>query len=127
MQTTFMELTLSPVYRHAQRVLSQWIDARHAAARREAFRTRAAVAQLGPADRHRLARWLAWIVSAERCRGSRRLDERLRQLDASLHALMRTTLATLPPMSPADVVRLAVEPPVSADTAPRMTSVSATR
>ena len=122
-----MELTLSPVYRHAQRVLSQWIDARHAAARREAFRTRAAVAQLGPADRHRLARWLAWIVSAERCRGSRRLDERLRQLDASLHALMRTTLATLPSMYTVEAVRLTAERPVSADTAPHMTSVSATR
>ncbi len=127
MQTTFTQLALSPVYRHAQRMLSQWHDAGPAAVRREAFKARAAFAQLDPADRHRLARWLAWIVRAEHCRGSRRLDQRLRQLDASLHGLMRTTLATLPPMSPTDASCLRGNPSVSADTAPRMTSVSATR
>lgn len=100
MQTTFTQLALSPVYRHAQRMLSQWHDAGPAAVRREAFKARAALARLDPADRHRLARWLAWIVRAEHCRGSRRLDQRLRQLDASLHGLMRTTLATLLPLSP---------------------------
>jgi hypothetical protein len=40
---------------------------------------------------------------------------------------MRTTLATLPPMSPTDASCLRGNPSVSADTAPRMTSVSATR
>ncbi len=127
MQTTFTELALSPVYRHAQRMLSQWLDAGRGTARREAFKARGAIAQLGAADYHRLARWLAWIVGAERCRGRRRLDDRLRQLDASLHALMRTTLATLPPMSPTDASGTPATPPVSADTALRMTSVSASR
>ncbi|MEW5836318.1 MAG: hypothetical protein AB1832_14740 [Pseudomonadota bacterium] len=127
MQTTFTQLALSPVYRHAQRVLSQWHDAGPATVRREAFKARGAFARLDAADRHRLARWLAWIVRAEHCRGSRRLDLRLRQLDASLHGLMRTTLATLPPMSPTDASCLRGSPSVSADTAPRMTSVSAAR
>jgi len=123
-QTTFTPLALPPVYRHAQRVLSRWIDAGRGNVRREAFRARAAVSRLDAADRHRLARWLAWIVAAERARGSRHLDERLRQLDASLHRQMRTTLALLPLL---DASRLPDQRPVSADTAPHMTSVSAPR
>ncbi|HEU4670992.1 MAG TPA: hypothetical protein VFR91_09795 [Dyella sp.] len=127
MQTTFTELAIPAVYRDAQRVLSQWIEARDGAVRREAFRARAAVARLDAVSRHRLARWLAWLAQAERRRGSGRLQQRLRQLDASLAALAHRTLATLPPLSPEGASDAPVTTPVSADTAPRMTSVSATR
>ncbi|MBU6247592.1 MAG: hypothetical protein KGN77_07530 [Xanthomonadaceae bacterium] len=124
MQTPFTPLVLPPVYRHAQCMLSRWFDAGRGDVRREAFRARTAVSRLDAADRHRLARWLAWIVAAERVRGSRHLDDRLRQLDASLHQQMRTTLALLPPL---DAVGPRSQRPVSADTPPHMTSVNAPR
>ena len=96
MQTTFTELVLTPVYRHAQRALAQWLEHGHGAARQLAFRARAALAQLDPVDRHRIARWLAWMSLAEHSRGRRLLDARLKQLDGTLHLLMLDALQRLP-------------------------------
>jgi hypothetical protein len=96
MQTTFTELVLTPVYRHAQRALAQWLEHGQGAARQLAFRARVTLAQLDPVERHRMARWLAWMSVAEHSRGRRMLDTRLKQLDGALHLLMLEALQVLP-------------------------------
>ena len=105
MQTTFTELVLTPVYRQAQRALTQWLEHGHGTARQLAFRARAALAQLDPVERHRMARWLAWMSVAEHSRGRRMLDTRLKQLDGALHHLVQEALQLLPAtatLQPAD-------------------------
>jgi glycosyltransferase A (GT-A) superfamily protein (DUF2064 family) len=96
MQTTLAQLALSPVYRHAQRTLAPWLEPGHGAARQLAFRARAAIGRLDAADRHRLARWLAWLLVVEQSRGRAALEARLRQLDGALHRSMQEALKRLP-------------------------------
>lgn len=94
--STMPQMALSPVYRHAQRVLGAWLEQGHAAARLQAVRVRGALTPLDAVERHRFARWLAWLcVAAE----SRRIDlgHRLRRLDATLWRAVEAALATLPP------------------------------
>jgi len=96
MPSTMPQMSLSPVYRHAQRVLGAWLEQGHAAARLQAVRVRSALTPLDAVERHRFARWLAWLcVTAE----SRRIDlgRRLRYLDATLWRAVQAALATLPP------------------------------
>jgi hypothetical protein len=95
MPSTVPQLSLSPVYRHAQRVLGAWLEQGHATARLHAVRVRAALAPLDPVERHRFARWLAWLcVAAEHRRSD--LDGRIRRLDATLHRAVETARALLP-------------------------------
>lgn len=107
MSSTIPQLSLSPVYRHAQRVLGAWLEQGHAAARLHAVRVRAALAPLDPVERHRFARWLAWLcVTAEQRRSD--LDGRIRRLDATLHRSVEAARALLPAM--ARPVAPAIEP-----------------
>lgn len=95
MPSTLPQLSLSPVYRHAQRVLGAWLEQGHAAARLHAVRVRAALAPLDPVERHRFARWLAWLcLAAEQRRPG--LDGRIRRLDATLHRAVEAARALLP-------------------------------
>jgi len=96
MSSTSAELLLSPVYRHAQRTLGDWLEHAQAGARHQAFRTRLALAALDAVDRHRLARWLAWLCLATQLRGDTGLITRLRRLDANLYQLVAETLSRLP-------------------------------
>lgn len=99
MPTTVVELALTPCYRQAQRILAEWIDDRQAASRRQAFRTRAALAKLDASDRHRMARWLAWLWAADLSHGHAGLEGRLRYLDSSLYGLVRAAAERLPGVS----------------------------
>ena len=104
MDSTIPQLSLSPVYRHAQQVLGAWLEQGHAAARLHAVRVRAALAPLDPVERHRFARWLAWLcVAAEQRRSG--LDGRIRRLDGALHRSVESARALLPatarPVAPA--------------------------
>ncbi|HEV2621394.1 MAG TPA: hypothetical protein VGU65_04805 [Frateuria sp.] len=95
MPSTVPQLSLSPVYRHAQRVLGTWLEQGHAVARLHAVRVRAALAPLDPVERHRFARWLAWLcLAAEQRRFD--LDGRIRRLDVALHRAVQTARALLP-------------------------------
>lgn len=96
MPSTAAELALTPLYRHAQRSLAEWLERGQAISRRHAFRARAALAPLDAGDRHRVARWLAWLWAAELSHGQRGLGARIRYLDASLYAMVRNALAHLP-------------------------------
>jgi hypothetical protein len=95
MSSTMPQLSLSPVYRHAQRVLGAWLEQAPAAARRRAFGVRGALVGLDPVERHRLARWLAWLCVAAQYR---RIDlaGRIRLLDGALHRAVAAALGTLP-------------------------------
>lgn len=95
MSQTIPQLSLSPVYRHAQRMLGAWLEQGHATARLHAVRVRAALAPLDPVERHRFARWLAWLcVAAEHRRSD--LHGRIRRLDATLHRSVEAAVALLP-------------------------------
>ena len=95
MSSTMPQLSLSPVYRHAQRLLGAWLEQAPAVALRQAFRVRGALVGLDPVEHHRLARWLAWLCVAAT---DRRVDlgGRIRLLDASLYRAVSAALATLP-------------------------------
>ncbi|KRE96539.1 hypothetical protein ASG87_16220 [Frateuria sp. Soil773] len=84
------------MYRHAQRTLGIWLERTRAGARSQAFRARLALAALDVVDRHRLARWLAWLCLAAQQRGGTDLATRLRRLDASLYALVAEAMQRLP-------------------------------
>jgi hypothetical protein len=96
MSSTLPQLSLSPVYRHAQRALGAWLEQDRACARRQALRVRTALAALDAVERHRLVRWLAWLCLAAQHRGAD-LGERIRRLDAALSRTVEAALATLPP------------------------------
>jgi hypothetical protein len=92
---TVAELALSATYREAQRTLSAWLERGQREARRSAFATRAALAGLDAAERHRLARWLAWLCMAAGRKGSA-LQTRIRYLDGVLGEATSAALAQLP-------------------------------
>jgi hypothetical protein len=96
MTSTIAELTLSSPFRHAQRTLAAWLEQGHATARRTMFAARAALPALSAAERHQLARWLAWLEAALRSRREPSLADRVRRLDASLYQAMEQALARLP-------------------------------
>jgi hypothetical protein len=96
MSSTVPQLSLSPVYRHAQRVLGAWLEQHHAAARLHAVRVRAALGALDPVEQHRFARWLAWLCVAAQYQRTD-LISRVRRLDAALSRAVEAALATLPP------------------------------
>ncbi|MGC1549729.1 MAG: hypothetical protein WA777_14490 [Rhodanobacter sp.] len=127
MPTTIAELALSAAYRQAQRALAAWLERGSAEMRRGAFATRAAIAGLDDAERHRLARWLAWLCVAARSRGES-IQMRIQRLDAALSMTVEDVLARLPggmdPM-PGHDYRLSM--PLPTGTAPYMTSVRSSR
>jgi hypothetical protein len=94
--STTVELSLSPAYRSAQRALAAWVEQAGAAARRNAFAARAALAGLNPAERGRLARWLAWLCVAAGSRGDFGLIARIRRLDGPLYTSVDEALDLLP-------------------------------
>lgn len=98
MSLTTTEMALSPVYRHAQRTLGAWLEQRSAAARRGAFGARMALAALDPVERHRCARWVAWVCLAARSQGAPDYAERLSYLDTAFHQSVRLALDALPHM-----------------------------
>lgn len=95
MSSTMPQLSLSPVYRHVQRMLGAWLEQTPAVARRHALRVRGALVGLDPVEHHRLARWLAWLCVAAQYR---RVDlaGRIRFLDGPLHRAVSAALQTLP-------------------------------
>ncbi|PWK86646.1 hypothetical protein [Fulvimonas soli] len=93
---TIAELQLSAAYRLAQRNLGAWLEQGSAGLRQRAFHARSALAPLDPAERARLARWLAWLCVAGRSRGDDALPARLRRLDARLHRAVERALPLLP-------------------------------
>lgn len=95
MSSTAPQLSLSPVYRHAQRVLGAWLELDRACARRYVLHLRTALAALDAVERHRVVRWLAWLCLASEQRGTD-LAQRLRHLDAGLYRSVEAALATLP-------------------------------
>jgi hypothetical protein len=95
MTATVAELSLSASYREAQRTLAAWLECGQREARRGAFAARAALAGLDAVERHRLARWLAWLCLAAGLRGAA-LQSRVRHLDGALGDATATALAQLP-------------------------------
>ncbi|TBR36329.1 MULTISPECIES: hypothetical protein [Dyella] len=96
MPSTIAELHLSGPYRHAQRALAAWLDLGHAAARRSLFQVRAALAALNAAERHQLARWLAWLAVAQQSRQQATPQGRILRLDHTLLQAMEEAMARLP-------------------------------
>lgn len=94
---TAAELVLSAAYREAQRQLASWLERSHREARRGVFALRTALAGLDAIERHRLARWLAWLCAAAGPRGVA-LHLRIRHLDGPLGEATATALAQLPPL-----------------------------
>jgi hypothetical protein len=92
---TVAELALSATYREAQRTLSAWLERGQREARRSAFAARASLAGLDATERHRLARWLAWLCMAAGCKGVA-LQARIRHLDGVLGEATSAALAQLP-------------------------------
>ncbi|HET6555146.1 MAG TPA: hypothetical protein VFG49_16595 [Dyella sp.] len=128
MSTTIAELSLSPAYRLAQRAVASWLERGQAGARQAAFAARAALASLDTVERSRLARWLAWLAVAAHSRGEESPQARVGRLDASLHQAMEDALARLPAGMLGSTPKLYRRSAwVSADTAPRMTSVNRAR
>lgn len=97
MPPTIAELHLSGPYRHAQRTLAAWLDQGHAAARRSMFAVRTALGALNAAERHQLARWLAWLSVAQQSRQQSTPQGRIQRLDATLLQAMEDAMARLPP------------------------------
>jgi hypothetical protein len=127
MPTTIAELALSAAYRQAQRALSAWLERGSAEMRRGAFAARAAIAGLDATERHRLARWLAWLCVAARSRGES-IQMRIQRLDTALGMTVEEMLSHLPAgIGPAPVrdYRLSMSLPTGA--APHMTSVRSSR
>ncbi|MEV8521542.1 hypothetical protein ABZR86_17225 [Dyella marensis] len=96
MTSTIAELTLSGPYRHAQRILAAWLEQGQALARRRAFAVRVALAALNATERHRMARWLAWLAVAAESRRQPALLPRIRLLDAALGQAAEDVFARLP-------------------------------
>jgi hypothetical protein len=96
MTSTIAELTLSGPYRHAQRILAAWLEHGQALARRRAFAVRVALAALNAPERHRIARWLAWLAVAAESRRQPALLPRIRLLDAALGQATEEAFARLP-------------------------------
>jgi hypothetical protein len=96
MPSTIAELVLSPAYRHAQRSLAAWLGQGHGMARRHVFRARTALAALDASERHRMARWLAWLSIATRSQGVKDLGTRVRRLDDALYRMMEDAAGRLP-------------------------------
>ena len=94
--STSTELVLSAAYRHAQRTIAPWLEQAHANARQRAFAARAALANLDPLERNRLARWLAWWCVSISRRGEASLAMRILRLDVALHQAVETAMARLP-------------------------------
>ncbi len=92
---TAAELVLSATYREAQRTLAAWLERNHREARRTAFAARAAVAGLTAVERHRLARWLAWLCASTGQRGAAPLV-RIHHLDGALGDATAAAVAQLP-------------------------------
>jgi hypothetical protein len=127
MPTTITEIALSAAYRNAQRALADWLERDGALARRKAFSARSAMGRLNAAERHSLARWLAWLCVAMHVRGQSLLA-RIQRLDALLGAATEEALSRLPGnLGKAAAQQSAFERIVSADTVLRMTSVSSSR
>ena len=95
MMATLAELALSASYRNAQRTLALWLERSRAGARRGIFAARASLAGLDAVERHRMARWLAWLCVASAPRENRLLM-RIRQLDPALGDATAVALAQLP-------------------------------
>lgn len=95
MMATLAELALSASYRNAQRTLAPWLERSHAGARRGIFAARASLAGLDTVERHRMARWLAWLCRASAAH-EKRLLMRIRQLDPALGDATALALAQLP-------------------------------
>ncbi|WP_329742381.1 hypothetical protein [Dyella sp. A6] len=95
MMATVAEMALTASYRHAQRVLAAWLERSHSGARRGIFDARASLVGLDAIERHRLARWLAWLCLASRQRKSTLLT-RIRHLDPSLGLATIAALSQLP-------------------------------
>lgn len=109
MTSTIAELSLSGPYRHAQRILAAWLEQGQALARRRAFAVRVALAALSAPERHRLARWLAWLAVAAESRRQPPLLPRIRLLDIPLGQAAEDAFARLPvdkASKPADNQRL---------------------
>ena len=87
-------MALSPPYRKAQRLLSEWLEAGRTA-RRQVFAIRALIPTLDASDKHRLCRWLAWWCVAAGHRGEWLLG-RIKRLDAALGISTEMALAHLP-------------------------------
>ncbi len=96
MTSTIAELTLSGPYRHAQRIVAAWLEQGQALARRRAFAVRVALAALNSTERHRLARWLAWLAVAAESRRHPPLLSRIRLLDVALGEAAEDALSRLP-------------------------------
>lgn len=92
---TAAELILSAAYREAQRTLAAWLERNHREARRTAFAVRAAVARLDAVERHRLARWLAWLCASTGQQGIAPLV-RIHRLDGVLGNATAAALMRLP-------------------------------
>jgi hypothetical protein len=95
---TVVELVLSPTYREAQRTLAAWLERNHRDARRTAFAVRGAIATLDAVERHRLARWLAWLCASTAQRALAPLA-RIQRLDGSLGEATASALQRLPAIS----------------------------
>lgn len=97
--TALSEVTLSPAYRHVQRLLSTWLESgRIASGDHSAFAVRTAIGALDLVEYDRLSRWLAWICVAARSRGDSTLAARLKQLDTTLGSAVRMAMHKLPGM-----------------------------
>jgi hypothetical protein len=128
MPTTIAELALSAAYRQAQRALAAWLERGSAEMRRGAFAARAAIAGLDAAERHRLARWLAWLCVAARSRGESIIQLRIQRLDAALSMMVEDVLSRLPAgIGPSPGRDYHLSMPLPTGTAPYMTSVRSSR
>lgn len=94
--TTAPNIALSPAYRHAQRVLAQWLEHEQADARRARFMLRVAWTALNALERDRMVRWLAWLSVAAASHRDTRLTTRIRRLDAALGQTVTRAMRTLP-------------------------------
>jgi hypothetical protein len=92
---TTPELILSTPYRHAQRLLADWLERDVVDALRQVFAVRAALASLSAVEQHSLSRWLAWLCVAAASRGESIIG-RIRRLDLSLGASTEKALSRLP-------------------------------
>lgn len=94
--TTASGFALSPAYRHAQRVLAQWLEHGPAGARRARLVWRTVSARLNTVEHDRLLRWLAWWRVAANSRADAPLTARLQHLDAVLEQAITHAMRTLP-------------------------------
>lgn len=95
--TALSEVTLSPAYRHVQRLLSTWLESgRIASGDNSAFAVRTAIGTLDLVEYDRLSRWLAWVCLAARSHGDTTLTARLKQLDIALGSAVRMAMHKLP-------------------------------